>query len=257
MPNLKSLTTPTLISVLDAWIDPKAQRPAIEKLSRSAALLGDLEAARADLGATHAVDGKAPAALAKAQQKCAALDTEHDRIARGLDKGLDALAELAGDDDEATALRQARTEVLGKGGSAVVNWSYVDEATNTRLADERMSAATKKLLADTTLGDHTVAKWVKAWQAAGKALGEAEAERAAIEAKGSGDQKPADAVRARNKTIRAINAFLGLLDLDAPDDATRAALTGPLDAAIAKASKRAKPAAAEPVEPAPAPKPVG
>ena len=257
--SLKDLTTPTFISVLDGWLSPDRQRGLIESLVRSSTLLPDLEASREGLGSSHAADAKAPPALAKAQQKCAALDTAHDRKARGLDKVLDGLSELTDDEDLAAALQEARSEVLGPAGAAVVRWSYTDEAVNAHLADERISPATKALLADVKAGDRTAARWMKDWQSVAQKLGDAETERAAIEAAPAKGQTPADAVRARNATIRVINAFRSMLDLDQADDETRAAILGPLDAALAKAARRGKGAKAgeEPVEPAAPAKPVG
>ena len=141
--------------------------------------------------------------------------------------------------------------MLGPAGAGVVSWGYVDEAANAGLADERISPDTKTLLAEVKAGDRTAAKWVKDWQSVARDLGGAETERAAIEAAPAKGQTRAEAARARNQAIRVLNAFRSMLDLDAPDEATRAAILGPLDAALAKAARRGKGAKADEEAPAP------
>ncbi len=250
---LKDLTTPTLVSLLDAWLDPSRQRPLVDRATRARTLLPDLEAARDALTSSHAAESKAPASLAKAQKKAAELDARHDRKARGLDKVLDGLSELTDDDELVDSLRDARLQVLGPGGLGAIKWSYTDEATNARLADDRITPTTKALLVDLRVGDRTAMKWVKEWQAIAGRLGDAEAERAEIEASASKGSTPADAVKARNKTIRVTHAFLDLIELDAPTDDARAAILGPLELALAKATRRTRAGGEADAAPAPAP----
>ncbi len=243
--SLKDLTTPTFISVLDAWLDPKHELGLVQGLGRASTLQPDLTSARDGLKATHAVSGKVPMDLARLQEKAGVLDRRHDRKARGLDKVLDGLAEMTDDDVLAGTLQAARGELLGPLGLSVILTSYTDEATSAKLADTRLSDASKQAFKDVTIGDQSVAKWVKDWQSVARQLGEADAEKTALEAKLSAGATPAEALKARNAAIRVINAFVGMLGLDAPDAATRARILGPLDAALAKVSRRAKPAATE------------
>ncbi len=111
-----------------------------------------------------------------------------------------------------------------------------------KLADTRLSDASKQMFNHVTIGDKSVAKWVKDWQSVAKQLGEVDAEKTAVEAKLASGTTPAEALKARNTGIRVINAFLGMLALDAPDAATRARILGPVEAALAKVARRAKPA---------------
>ena len=99
-----------------------------------------------------------------------------------------------------------------------------------------------------TLDDRPLAAWVRAWQDTGRRLGEAEAERTALEKKASAT-RPADALRARNKAIRVMNAFLTMLDLDEPSSEDRRAILGPLESALRRAARRGNKAeAAEDVD---------
>ena len=158
---------------------------------------------------------------------------------------LEGLSELTDDEELAGQLQTARGELLGPLGLSVILTSYTDEATSAKLADARLSDASKQVFKDVTIGDKPVAKWVKDWQAVAKQLGEADVEKTAVETKLAAGATPAEALKARNTGIRVINAFLGMLALDAPDAATRARILGPLEAALAKVTRRAKPAATD------------
>ena len=236
--SLKSLTTPTMLTVLDAWLDPVLERPKIEALPRAASLLPDLDGARTGLRDSHAVTGKTSPELQKLQGVSALLDGVHDRKARGFDKVTDGLSELTDDEDLAQKLQVLRTEVLGPKGLLGNNSSYVDEAQNTKLVDTRLSPESTALLARITLDDRPLLDWVKSWQDAGTKLGEAEAERVALETKLAQGTQPADAVRARNKAIRVISAFLTMLDLDDPAEEARQAILGTLEMALSRAGRR-------------------
>ncbi len=243
--SMKDLTTPTFISILDAWLDPKRELGLVQKLGRASTLEPDLTAAREGLEATHAASNKAPVELLKLQEKAGRLDKRHDRKARGLDKALDGLSEMTEDEALAGQLQTARGELLGPLGLSVILTSYTDEAASAKLADARLSDASKQVFTHAMIGDKSVAEWVKEWQDVAEQLGDVDAEKIALEAKLAAGTTPAAALKARNTGIRVINAFVGMLALDAPDAAVRARILGPLEAALAKASRRAKPAAAD------------
>ena len=95
------------------------------------------------------------------------------------------------------------------------------------------------------VGDKPVSQWVKEWQGVAVELGDADAEKAALETKLTRGTTPAEAVKARNTCIRVVNAVLSMVALDAPDEATRTTLLGPLESALAKAARRAKPGVLE------------
>jgi hypothetical protein len=240
---LKDLTTPTMLSVLDTWLDPKRALPKIKSLSRSSALLPDLASVRDGLQDSHAVNDRIAPELQKLQVAAGERDSDHDRKARGLDKIVDGLRELVDDPDLAEKLGALRGQILGPKGLLVISSSFTDEAQNAKLVDKRLTPESKALLAEVTVLDRTLGDWVKDWQRVAKELGKIEAERTALETKAAAAVRPSDAVRARNKAIRTMNAFLSMLDLDDPAEDLRAELLGPLDVALTKAEKRGKRAA--------------
>ena len=243
---LKDLTTPTMITILDALLDSKAALPAVKALPRSAALIPDLETARKGLQDFHAVSGKGSPELAKVQARAAELDGRHDRMARGLDGVIEGLMELTTDSDFAAQLGTLRTEILGPKGLLVVSSSHADEAQNAKLVDKRLTEESKVILDEVTVHDRTLGDWVKDWQKVARDLGKADAERTALEANATTTGQPSQAVRARNTAIRTLNAFMTMLDLDDPSPAIRATILGPLDVALSKAERRGKKGALAP-----------
>jgi hypothetical protein len=248
--SLKNLTTATMLSVLDPWVDPRLLRPKIELLARSAALLPDLESARTGLQESHAVSTKASPELIALQGVAGGLDQMHDRKSRGIDKVVDGLSELTDDAEFAVKLSVLRSEVLGPKGLMINNTSYGDEAQNTKLLDTRLSPESSALLDRIMLDDRPLRDWVQSWQDTGTKLGEVEAERTALETKAASGRQPADALRARNKAIRVIGAFLTMLDLDEPTDEVRLEITAALETALSRAARRGGKAEVVPVEPA-------
>jgi hypothetical protein len=157
-----------------------------------------------------------------------------------MSKVAEGLAEMSDDPGFAREMLAARDEILGPKGLTVITSSYVDEATNATLADERLSAESKVLLKDVVIVDRPFAKWVKEWQAVAKELGQVEADRIKLEAEmNTSGQAPASAVRARHAWVRIVGAFLQMLDLHTElDDAVRGDIRRPLDSALAKVARR-------------------
>lgn len=248
---LKDLSTPTMITVFDALLDPKKELPKVKALSRCAALIPDLESSRKGLQDYHAISNKGSPELQKLQVHAAELDGTHDRKTRGLDLIARGLMELTDDREFATRLDTARTEILGPKGLLVISSSHSDEAQNAKLADKRISEESKELLEEVTIHDRSLGAWVKDWQGVAKELGKVDAERTALEAKGTTTGQRSDTVRARNAAIRTLNAFITMLDLHDPDAEIRTAILGPLEVALNKAERRGKKGAASPDEETP------
>lgn len=242
---LRDLTNPTFISVLDPWLDPKHEFRLIQGLGRASTLEPDPTSARDALQATHAATSKTPADLAKFQEKSGILDKKHDRKGCGLDKVLDGLSERTDNEELTVTPQTASGELFGPLGLSVVLTSYTDEVTSAKLADALLSDTPKQAFTDVTIGERSVAKWVKEWQGVTKQLGEADAEKTSLEPRLSAGVAPAEALKVRNVAIRVVNAFVGIVGLDASDAATRARILGPLEAVLAKVMRRAKPAATD------------
>ena len=246
----KSLTTPTMVTITGAWLDKEHERPLIDALPQAGPLLAGVEKAHKGLLHTQSADDKAAGDVSVLQQKQDDLDTRHDRKARGVYGALTAFADLAEKPEDAAAYIALRDRIYPQ-GLKVVQWSYTDEAGEAKLLETRLTQADKDLLKQLPVPGGTLAEEHRARIKAAKELGELETKKVTL-AQSSGNAGAvvtgADVVRARNAWIRAITAFVAVLDMEENlDDADRQRILGPLREAERKADRRGK--GAEATEP--------
>lgn len=170
------------------------------------------------------------------------VDLLHDRKARGVSLVLTALIELSDQDSARKALVAAR-DVLQPDGLAFINTNFpaeagVAEATRRRLAQH---PEVSKLLESIPLpGGQTLASEVAAWLDAGQRLGDLETARRKLESSPL-PSGPAQAVKARNRWIRVVNALIEQINLDdPPDEVITALVLAPTRKALARAAQRSK-----------------
>lgn len=235
---LKYLKTSTMVTITGPWLDPKKQRPALERLPRVSAFLPDIEEAHQGLIKFQKKDSALSAELGRLTERTTALDMTHDRKARGLWNVLSGLADLVDDDVQADGFITARAELIPT-GLLVVNPSYRDEAGAAKLVEGRLTADSKKILEDTQVAGEPLAKWVDGWLRAAHELGEIEEERVKVQGLISGEPGPGgDAVRARHQWIRIVSTVLQALELETDIDAkTRKSVLEQLESALAKAGR--------------------
>lgn len=240
--SLRDLSTQSMVTIISAWLDPDLERKDIEALEKAAFLLPTLEEAKTTLIATQArpTDILAPeiSAVQKAQT---AVDGTHDRKSRGTHGALTAFAELVDDPDKAAQILALRDKLFPQGLS-VVKWSYTDEAGEAELVEARLTAQDRALLKQLSYPGGKLFDAHEARIAAARKLGELEQKKQGlIRASESKDGKvgPSDVVKARNAWIRAVRAFVGILDLEKNLAAkTREKILGPLEEAERKAARR-------------------
>ncbi len=248
-----NLTSPTMVTVTTAWIDPKEERALIASLPQAGALLPSLEKAHQGLLTTQVSAEQVETELTLLQKAQAKIDVRHDRKIRGKYNVLTGFADLADNEEEAAAYLALR-DSLTPHGLDVVRWSYTDEAGESELVDSRLTKDEKALLGKLPTPTGTLLDAHKARVKAGKELGDLEKKRASLETQVSAATTPADAIRARNLWIRTVNAFVATLALEENlGDADRERILGPLMRAEQKADrKRAGGAEPDLVEVAPA-----
>ena len=253
-----NLTSPTMVTVTTAWVDPKEERPLLASLPQAGALLPSLDKAHQGLLDGQVSTAQANSALAALQKAEAVLDVRHDRNVRGPYNILTGFADLADTPEEASRFLALR-DTLTPRGLDTVRLSYTDQAGEAQLTDRRLTKEDKALLAKLPTPSGTLLDAHKARVKAGKELGDLEKERARLEGAAPVATTPADAVRARNLWIRTVNAFVATLALEENlSDADREKILGPLERAEQKADrKRASGAEADVVDvTAATPKPV-
>jgi hypothetical protein len=251
--SLRDLSTPTMVTIIAAWLDPERERKDIEALKKAAFLLPTLEEAKAELLATQASTNTAtPVEITAVQKEQAEIDGTHDRKSRGIHGALTAFAELVDDPDKAAKYLALRDKMFPQ-GLAVVKWSYTDEAGEAELVESRLTPQDHALLKQLPYPGGKLNDAHEARIAAGRKLGDLERKKQTlIQAHESKEGKVglADVAKARNGWIRTVRAFVGMIDLEKNlSSAIRHKILGPLEEAERKASKRGgKPETEEPKE---------
>jgi hypothetical protein len=237
----KDLSTPTMVTLTGAWLDAEQLRPAVEALPQAGALLPSLERAHDGLLGTQRTGEKAVGALRILQEKEIALDDRHDRKAKGAFGVLGAFAELADDPADKAAYLALRGRLFPH-GVKVIQWSYVDEAGEAELVEQRLTKEDRALLKALPVPGGTLLDEHRARVKAALELGALEKERAALTAEAAADPavSSGDVVRARNAWIRAVRAFVAVLGLEEIDDAARERILLPLTKAEAKAARNGR-----------------
>jgi hypothetical protein len=242
MGTLKDLSIQRMVALTEPWLDPKRDRPKLEALPSTKALLPKIEAAYKGLLSTQKQDASIAQEIAAIQIEQASTDVVHDRKLRGSYLLLTALVELSEDEEQEAALLTARDELAPDGLSATQR-TYAEEAGEIPLAKARLSPKSEALLKKIpVLGGKKLSNEVEAWFDAGKELGALEDKRRALETGGKtgGGASRAEALRARNYWIKVVRHLETSLDLDGADESTTHAILGPARQAEKSAAKRGR-----------------
>jgi len=236
-----NLTTETMVTLSERWLDPKRQRKLLTSLPLLVPLIPILQAAHRGLIGKQRVTSTIEKEIAAIQAKQLKADTRHDRKIRGSHGFLSDLAELADDPEMATSLLDLRDRLLPTGVQAVTR-SYVDEAGDAKRLPARLDDASNKLLSELQTPDGPLRVHVDAWLDEAHKLGELQERREHLEQQltaGAGGPTAADALKARTTWIRAVRALESNLALEPKADAeTVEKILGPLQRAEAKADRR-------------------
>lgn len=239
---LRDLTTEAMVGVTSAWVDSARDRARLAALPRVAPLLTDVDAAHAGLVSFQVAPKRSPQAQALID-RAAELDALHDRKARGIHGLLAACALLADDLERADIFTSALTELFPDGLS-IVHRTYLEQAGQAELLEQRLGASTRELLEGFTVGRSTLRAETDAWIAAARQLGEVKAEKARLDAEAPVPTTTITA--ARNAWIGTVNAVLHMIELETEaSPEVRAAILRPLEQALDKATAARKRGAAK------------
>jgi hypothetical protein len=238
---IRDISSEMMVKLSAAWLDPARQRPLLESVPLVAAVLPKIDEAHRGLLDTQPRRAPAPleAELDAIQQKQVAVDTVHDRKMRGTFGLLTALADLTEDPSEAARYVELRDTVCPKGLKGTTQ-SYAEQAGAARLLPARLDAEDEKLLESIPLRGGRLKDAVKAWTGAALELEKLEDEKAEIarQLEASEAIRPADALQARYRWIRAARGLEANLELAEGDEATLQAILGPLYEAAKKAERK-------------------
>lgn len=251
---LKVLSTRTMLAQSKRFIFDAEVRRAIEAIDLTAPLLPQLEKVHRRLAEQEQRRLALEHRLSELTQQATTHDGVHDRSARGVFFGLEAIAQASSDPAQAEACRDVQ-RVLFPDGLGIVQCSYLEEAGAAESMERRVMPEHRALLKSIKIGSDRLIDWYTTWVEAGEALRSCVQERDLLATRTRAGGVSADDIDgrlARNQWIATVHLLVNALDLAEVDAETRTLILAPLERSIAAAVSGEAPAEAGEAGEAPA-----
>jgi len=240
----KRLTTSEMLFISAEWLNPESPaHKAILASSDLAPTLPRLQSAHQELTSAAQPTALNPR-LFEIIKEQTDLDDRHDDIIRGVFGILTATAALLGG-TEGAQLITLRDHLIPD-GLASVQKSYGAEAAEAALLASRVTPEIRAQLDKFYIGpksaQHKLSGYLDEWIQLGAKLGALETEKSRLHSNDSNTTTGVTLVSARNKWIRTVNLFLAVAEASELEYEIERVVFGPLQAAEAKADRRARPA---------------
>lgn len=234
---LKRLRTEEMVTITSTMVDSEhPDYQAMVAVPGLAPLIPEIERSHDGLYTTY-FHGPGAVRRKEIQSQQKVLDDEHDDLARGLWAYCWAMVYFARTDAERQVFHRLLALLLPD-GLAVVKKSYREEAGQVDLVQRQLGDEDRIQLATMALPDgRTLLDVVTQWLSLGVQLGALDRERAGEVADGT--PTPADALAARNRWIRTMQAVREVAALVATDNPAIGAIMARLDEAERVADRRA------------------
>jgi hypothetical protein len=240
---LNSLATEQMLFISHHWLQDSAPRNVLQNVPELAGLLPRLEQTHTVLETAQAASSAVRNQQLKAlKEQSADLDRNHDRMVRAIHQVLTGLAEGTSDSQQAQSLLNLR-DTLFPQGLGTVKLSYMEEVSEARMVEKRLSKANQTLLYSIPLPEKKkLNHWVEEWRQYAESLGDILNEIERIEKDHVFDEatvRPKDIHRCRVQWIRTVHALQSLLLVtDSLSDEQRARLIGHLEKAQQQVERR-------------------
>lgn len=237
---LQYLPTQEMAIITKEWISPEGQRPLIESFPRLAPLLEDLEVAHEAVVVFQNAGKQEVPEVAELRTRTSQLDAEHDRYTRILHHLLRGFAEMSDDEATSAMIETVRSELLPQ-GLGINQQSYLVQAGEAILREQRLSDASRRFLSGTVVniakkGPVSLADLVACWHRTAIELGEVEAQKSRIKAMSAIESSRGPA---RRLWIANISHFIRTVAIEkGMTEAQRTDLLQPARDAEAKAAKK-------------------
>ncbi|GAB4560917.1 MAG: hypothetical protein Tsb0020_08000 [Haliangiales bacterium] len=243
--NLNALDSHVMIAHSTQWLTRAEVRAPIERHALGQAMLAELQKAHSRLSQEAEKRRQYRSHLAHITDLIANTDLRHDRNARALYNGLEALIEI--EDDPATRDVYLRMQsLLFPEGLRIVSRTFSHQAGAIETLKQRVTPELREQLAALMLGTKSFDNLYQAWVEAGTELGNLVAKRErllhrAVPIDGNSDAETATPVTtidlraARVQWISATRTFLDTLEIIDLTADQRAAVRSPLATDIASA----------------------
>jgi hypothetical protein len=241
---LKRLFTGEMVSLSSPWSKlDHPDRKLLASIPATAGILPQIDEAHKTLLAAQPTTP--PERVTVIQEEQRVLDLRHDDVLRGCYLLPEALAFLTKDRTLAAKLINLQKTLLPEGLQATQK-SYREEAGQGTLLKSRLSDEDIALLKQIKTADGTLWDAIKEWEQLGRKLGQLEDERDGL--RPITTVAPSDAVNARNKWIRTVNAMLSVLELVGADKPGIEAILNRIAEAERRADRRGTNGADKPAE---------
>jgi hypothetical protein len=233
---LKRLRTEEMVTITSTLVDPEhPDHQAMVAVPALAPLVPEIAGSHHGLYATY-FTGPNAVRLKEIQSQQKELDVDHDDFVRGLWAYCWAMIYLARTDAERQVFHRLLALLLPD-GLAVVRKSYREEAGQAALVQSQLGDGDRATLASMVLPDgRTLLDVVNQWLSLGTQLGALDRERAGDVADGT--PTPAEALAARNRWIRTMQAVRDVAALVAVDNPAISEIMVRLDEAERVADRR-------------------
>ena len=233
---LKNLSTEAMVSVSAAWVDPKQDRPLLERFKMLQPLIPVIEKTHRNLLKTQVNVASGSSELAEIQSEETRVDALHDRKLRGTYNLLTGLADLAENAVDAQAYLDLRDRLF-PGGLQMTKATYAAEAGAVEMVKDRLTPADRKLAKAIPVFKGKLHDQIDTWIEAGKRLGALEQKKSRVAAP-AGPSK-SDAASMRNAWIKGANALETTAGLeDGFDDAVHQKIFGLMERLLAASERR-------------------
>lgn len=235
--SISYLTSAMMIAVGHDLLNNPSKLSILERDALTTAYIEPLRAVQKELVVLTTDDGEVKARLKEVSEELAAQDQIHDRLARGIFRGLECAADLAATPEEAEPYVRVR-ELLFPQELAINTLGYMEQGGNVLAVKSRATPAVREVLRSVCVGAHTLEEAFDAWVANGEAMSARVAERAAL----SGDEddtrvSAGDLHQARLRWMRVVKALVAALDMLDVDEDERRRLLATLHEAEVRATK--------------------
>ena len=228
MSSLIIISIIAMVAISEIWLDPKKDRPLLEKYPSLAGFLPVLASVHNELLRLRETPSQVMAKLEAVSAEAMKANTAFDGLAREFYNGLTAWIMISKAESKVT-LEKIR-DLLFPDGLSVVKLPWFHKSGVVEMAVSRMTPETAALLEELSTNDSNLSDLFDAWVAAGQKLGELERQRMLIS-----DAEKADAVtrsdilKAKRKWVHAARTLISLLELDSDiSDDVRTRLLQPL-----------------------------
>ncbi len=247
---LKHLSNQSMAGISGEWTDAGRQRPVLEGIVELSGMMGPLDEVHngvLEMQFTGEAQGELEKELKGLSVEAKNLDVAFDNSARGVFGCLESNALLAETPEEKAMCEKLKSVIFPK-QTGIVTMTYWEESGEAKLLEGRLNVDLRKDLHSIPCLGGNLEQAVDKFIVAGNDLGNVESKRVRLAEQDSDKETVtrSDSLKARNKWIRVVSAFLNVLEIAEIDEKTTTNILQPLMTAVEKS----KPADKTPDAPA-------